>query len=176
MQAAINLLPWREEAHKRRAIHFLYQLLGAIVFLSLVYVGLSHWKAKMNNQWQQTSHQLSQVQQQLQQGQSQLQRLRQGYIALEKEALSTKRLQPIFQLLMTLPLQQGELTALSLDSQKLILKGRVEHQQEFEQVHQALNQANLFEQVSLAQFQPSGKEILFEFELLFPENLNEPMK
>lgn len=167
MSSTINLLPWREKAHKQKAIHFLYQLLLVLILLIVSYVALLDFKEGIQQKNYQIQTNLSQLQQQLQQGQSSLHSLRQNYISAEKELVSSKTLQQVFQLLIDLPLQQGELTSLSLDAKKLLLTGAVEHQQEFEQVHQALNQSNLFSKISLLQFQPEQQQIVFEIELLF---------
>lgn len=165
MQQGLNLLPWRVQQHKTRLVYFIYQGLLWAVLVLLGSVFLFQWQHSLKQRSQDYQTQLESMKSQQQQISVQLQQLRQDYTSVSRQPLDFEQVKQILSLLKHLPLQQGELSAVSLNAEKLVLTGQVEEQAEFERLHQTLTQANIFAQMKLIEFQPQAKQILFQLEL-----------
>lgn len=169
MQQGLNLLPWRLQQHKTRLHYFAYQCLALGILILLSYVFLFQWQNSLKQTAQGYQQQLNVISSQQQQISSQLQHLRQDYVSVSRQPLVLEKLKELLVLITHLPLQQGELSAVSLSAEKLVITGQVEEQAEFERLHQVLKQTNIFEQVKLIEFQPQAQHILFQLELPLKE-------
>ena len=163
---ALNLLPWRA-AQQRRALHLLgWQTFFSILLGSVIWIGCASWQDELSQKTFLKRTALSSAQQALTQTEQQIQQFRAHYQQQEQQpSLDSALVLQIFQQLRSLPLQRGELTELQLSSSQLILRGKSENQQEFNALHQFLENQSQFRQISLSEFKPQAEQILFQFEL-----------
>ncbi len=163
---AINLLPWRLAAHHknmkklllRAGICFAISLACHLAMFNVLQAGQAIAPQK-NAQYETLSQNLNQTIEQIS-------ALRQHYVyQQEQQSLPSQEVIQFLDWLAALPLQQGELNDVALTQEKLLLNGFTEDQQEFEQLQQRITQLALFSHSQLTQFQPTGSQLTFEFQL-----------
>ncbi|WP_439238700.1 hypothetical protein [Lonepinella sp. BR2919] len=171
MKTALNLLPWRLEQHQQHSRQGLWQLGLFIGLVFFTYLGLAQYEQYYQQQYveqlQQKQHvelQLNQVEQKITQFQQRLQHNgKQSAVEITADLVET-----LFQLLTTLPLEQGELTHLQFSDRQFTLQGITQNQTEFEQLHQFFKQYPPINKLKLSQFAPqSDGRLQFEFQLQF---------
>ncbi|OOF55448.1 hypothetical protein BKK56_05950 [Rodentibacter genomosp. 2] len=81
----------------------------------------------------------------------------------ELQAISQNRVEQVISLLPQLPLQQGELEALSFNEEEILLNGFCLTKEEFETFREFLSQH--FVSFKLTQFQPEQGRWVFQFDL-----------
>ncbi|URL07027.1 hypothetical protein L4F92_02630 [Avibacterium sp. 21-595] len=163
---AINLLPWRLATHHknvkklliRAGICLVISLAGQIMMRHVLHAEQAIAPQK-NEQYESLSQRLAETIEQIN-------ALRQNYVSQqEQQPLPAQNIVQFLNWLAALPLQQGELNEVSLTQQKLLLSGFTENQQEFEQLQQRITQLEQFNHSQLTQFQPTGSQLTFEFQL-----------
>ncbi|MGQ0287096.1 hypothetical protein ACT2CV_07830 [Pasteurellaceae bacterium 22721_9_1] len=168
MKTSVNLLPWRLSLHKKRSRHsiilfFLFCIIWGCSWFVLTTISHHFSAQQTQGQIQQNlTQQLTQTEQKLKQLQQRLQHKQtQDSVAIASDVVSQH-----FQLLSSLPIQQGELTTLNFTAKELSLIGMASNQTEFEQIHHYLKEQPSIPHLQLAQFSPQTNEsLLFEFKL-----------
>lgn len=164
----INLLPWRENTHRKRLRRAGFYIL--------------FWVLMAMNLWWFIEGQNSRQEQQLASQQSALDELNRQYHKTTEEITrlrnliqNVETLQPLdnqqilvsLKVLSELPLQQGELSQFQQVYQGLFLEGVAQDQGEFEQLNRYLKKQ--FPQVKLSQFQPEAQALHFRFDVTHDE-------
>lgn len=161
---ALNLLPWREAAHRKRLRQAgFYLIFGALVAVNL-WLAVDHQNTQQRQQLASRQSVLDELNQQYHNTTSSISRLRQSIQDVETlQPLGNPQILEGLQVLGELPMQQGELRQFQQVYQGLSLEGIAHDQTEFEQLHHYLKQH--FSQVKLSLFQPEEHALRFRFDV-----------
>lgn len=161
----INLLPWRITQHQKQTKRFGIMLFAYALPFVFGYNFFSQLTEQGNQKLSQYQENLQQINQHISQVQQDIGKIQQRHSPMHKTApLASMQITKLFTLLDELPLSQGELQALRLDIDGLWFQGTTETHQEFEQIHQFLQQQAEFSPIKLVQFKPQATHIFFEFQ------------
>ena len=152
----INLFPWRQVQYRRALKYFLLRLL----LLFLCALG-GYWGLEQINQQQRQY--LALLNQQLIKQEMEISQQRRTLLP-QSDGLTLASAKAIarLQLLHELPLLQGELTEVRLDSEQLDMAGNIDSQNAFAELHQFLQQR--CGAVNLSQLQNEATNIAFRLQ------------
>ncbi|MEB3476224.1 competence protein ComB [Pasteurella multocida] len=165
MKHTINLLPWREKRTKQRIKTASSQFAILILLSSFGYFYCFEQTALFKQQISIQQNIQAQMHTEQQTVSQQIQRLKQQIVLSDTVWLAPPDFLALLACLSVLPLGKGELTYLHLDNEVLTVRGQVEKQQEFEQVHQYFLAQPLFTNVVLAEMKSELEHIVFEIAL-----------
>ncbi|OOF79371.1 hypothetical protein BKG96_02445 [Rodentibacter caecimuris] len=160
----INLLPWRLEKYQRLLCLFIVKMFAVLIVGGALYAVLTAFQrqqqGELNTQQQFFIEQKKRLAQTVQQITEVKQTIRN---LTELQEISPNRVEQVISLLPQLPLQQGELEALSFNEEGIRLNGFCVTKEEFETFREFLSQH--FASFKLTQFQPEQGRWVFQFDL-----------
>lgn len=166
----LNLLPWRDVQTQWLLKRLLFTIGGYILTTGIMLLVFTQYHDNLRQKISEKRTALEQVQGRLLSTNQQIIQLQtHAYTETLPSPLTTTQITAIFQLLQKLPLQQGELSELQLDADRLDLIGFATSQEEFNQLHEFLRQQSPFSAIKLTQFKPSAQQIFFQFTLPFQQ-------
>lgn len=171
---AINLLPWRLKLHRQRSRILIWKLLFTFSLIILFSVTLHNNNEGISAEIIRIRQSILPLHKELARLQQQTDKLRKTYKVQENRYIIKRlEIERLLNLLTSLPLQQGELSALRLTDGNLQLDGIAETQAEFERLNRFLAENGSFTRIDLSQFVPqSDGSLQFQFTLML-ENKND---
>ena len=155
MKCHINLLPWRLKQHQQNSRILLLKLLGLMSIVLILSFGLHYFDRQISMNLTEKRTDLQQIITELTKIERQIAKLRNSHNNRENQTpVTTEKILQILTLLSELPLQDGELDSLTLNSTQIELSGITENQPEFEGVNRFLSESPLFQRVILSGFTP----------------------
>lgn len=159
----INLFPWRQVQYRRALKYFLLRLL--LLFLCALggYWGLEQINQQQRQYLAEQQEQLTLLNQKLIKQEMEISQQRRTLLP-QSDGLTLASAKAIarLQLLHELPLLQGELTEVRLDSEQLDMAGNIDSQNAFAELHQFLQQR--CGAVNLSQLQNEATNIAFRLQ------------
>lgn len=164
----INLLPWREKRRQQQAIKIMIHWLCLTIFVVILGALFYSWQQKIDHQIYQQKQHIRKLKSQFSAGEAKLKSLRQHTVKGKfYPVLNSENIDIILNTLPFIPIQQGELQKVLFNAEKISIQGVALSQQEFAAIEQFVMQHPQFSQQKLKAFNPTTKDIYFEFSLHF---------